>query len=44
MEFPCELKVIGGSHYVVVNPLVLKSLKAKEGDIILVDFREKVKG
>ena len=41
MQFPCELKTIGGSHYIVVNPLILGRLKAKKGDIIIVDFIKK---
>jgi len=44
MQFPCELKKLGGSHYVIVNVLVLEKLNVSEGDIVLVDFKEKVKG
>ena len=38
MQFPCELKKIGGSHYIIVNTLVLDKFKLKEGDLLAVDF------
>lgn len=43
MKFPCQLKRVGGSHYVIVNILVLQKFKLKEGDILSVDFIGKEK-
>lgn len=43
MMIPCEIKKIGGSAYIVVNPLVLSTLKVDVGDILDVDFKGKHK-
>jgi antitoxin component of MazEF toxin-antitoxin module len=38
----CEVKRIGGSRYIVINTVVLDSLNLTDGDVVLVDFKEKV--
>jgi antitoxin component of MazEF toxin-antitoxin module len=42
MEMPCRVKSIGGSKYIVINTLILRSLNLTDGDIVIVDFKKKI--
>jgi len=44
MIMSCEVKRVGGSRMIVLNPVVLDSLNLSDGDVVLVDFVKKVSG
>lgn len=40
MKFPCQIKSLGGSKYVIINSFIVNKLDLKDGDTVTVEINK----
>jgi antitoxin component of MazEF toxin-antitoxin module len=42
MKFPCQIKSLGGSKYVIINSFVVEKLNLNDGDAVTIEIKKGV--